>query len=45
MRYYRVKDPNAKRIGKADVVDGMVYMSEAEASHWLRMGVIEEIAQ
>jgi len=45
MRYYRVVDRHATKIGRADVEDGLVYMAPAEAEHWLRMGVIEEIAQ
>lgn len=44
-KFYRVLDPNAATIGKTPVEDGKVYMTPAEADHWLRMGVITEIPE
>lgn len=45
LRYYRVLDPYATTVGRAEVVDGIVYMTVVEAKHWLRMGVIAEIPE
>jgi len=44
-RYFRVLDPEATEIGRAPVENGKVYLSEKEAEHWLRMGVIAEIEE
>lgn len=44
-RYYLVLDPDAKEVGRAPVEAGKVYLTEKEAEHWLRMGVIAEIEE
>lgn len=37
---YEVTDPHAQTIGREQVRNGVVCMSEAQAEHYLRMGVI-----